>query len=107
MEEIPPVVLRAGGVIATGYDQELDELRGISQNAGQYLVDLETRERTRTGLSTLKAGYNRVHGYFIELSRTQAGQARADSIRRQTLQNAERLTTPGSNDFGDKAMSSK
>lgn len=107
LEENPPVVLRDGGVIATGYDQELDELRGISQNAGQYLVDLETRERTRTGLSTLKVGYNRVHGYFIELSRTQAGQAPADYIRRQTLKNAERFITPELKEFEDKALSAK
>lgn len=107
LEENPPIVLRDGGVIATGYDQELDELRGISQNAGQYLVDLETRERTRTGLSTLKVGYNRVHGYFIELSRTQAGQAPADYIRRQTLKNAERFITPELKEFEDKALSAK
>lgn len=107
LEENPPVVLRDGGVIAAGYDEELDELRSISRNAGQYLLDLETRERTRTGVSTLKVGYNRVHGYFIELSRAQAGQAPADYIRRQTLKNAERFITPELKDFEDKALSAK
>src|SRR5690606_29021902 len=66
--ENPPVVIREGGVIAEGYDAELDELRNISTNAGQYLLDLEARERERTGIPTLKVGYNRVHGYFIELT---------------------------------------
>ena len=107
LEENPPVVLRDGGVIAAGYDEELDELRSISRNAGQYLVDLETRERARTGVSTLKVGYNRVHGYFIELSRAQSGQAPADYIRRQTLKNAERFITPELKGFEDKALSAK
>ncbi|MDO6747043.1 DNA mismatch repair protein MutS [Gilvimarinus sp. 1_MG-2023] len=105
--ENPPVVIRDGGVIAEGYDAELDELRGISENAGQYLVDLETRERERTGMSTLKVGYNRVHGYYIELSRAQSGQAPADYIRRQTLKNAERFITPELKEFEDKALSAK
>ncbi|WP_232522414.1 DNA mismatch repair protein MutS [Marinimicrobium alkaliphilum] len=105
--ENPPVVIRDGGVIAEGYDPELDELRNISNNAGQYLVDLETRERERTGISTLKVGYNRVHGYFIELTRSQAGQAPADYIRRQTLKNAERFITPELKEFEDKALSAK
>src|SRR5690606_29647687 len=90
----PPAVIRDGGVIKAGYDSELDELQNISENAGQYLIDLETRERERTGLSTLKVGYNRVHGYFIELSRGQSGQAPVDYIRRQTLKGAERFITP-------------
>jgi len=105
--ENPPVVIRDGGVIAEGYDEELDELRNISNNAGQYLVDLETRERERTGITTLKVGYNRVHGYFIELSRAQAEQAPADYIRRQTLKNAERFITPELKEFEDKALSAK
>ncbi|MBB3167988.1 DNA mismatch repair protein MutS [Simiduia aestuariiviva] len=105
--ENPPVVIREGGVIAAGYDEELDELRAISTNAGQFLVDLETRERERTKLSTLKVGYNRVHGYFIELSRSQAEQAPADYIRRQTLKNAERFITPELKTFEDKALSAK
>jgi DNA mismatch repair protein MutS len=103
----PPVVIREGGVIAPGYDAELDELRNISTNAGQYLTDLETRERVRTGISTLKVGYNRVHGYFIELSGSQADKAPADYIRRQTLKNAERYITPELKEFEDKALSAK
>ncbi len=105
--ENPPVVLRDGGVIATGYDSELDELRAISENAGQFLVDLETREKERTGIATLKVGYNRVHGYFIEISRGQADNAPAEYIRRQTLKNAERYITPELKEFEDKALSSK
>ena len=103
----PPMVIRDGGVIAEGYDAELDELRHISSNAGDYLVDLETRERARTNISTLKVGYNRVHGYFIEISRGQADQAPADYIRRQTLKNAERFITPELKEFEDKALSAK
>ena len=103
----PPAVLRDGGVIKPGFDAELDELQNISENAGQYLIDLETRERERTGLSTLKVGYNRVHGYFIELSRSQADQAPADYIRRQTLKGAERFITPELKAFEDKALSAR
>lgn len=103
----PPAVIRDGGVIKEGYDSELDELQNISENAGQYLIDLETRERERTGLSTLKVGYNRVHGYFIELSRGQSGQAPADYIRRQTLKGAERFITPELKEFEDKALSAR
>ncbi len=105
--ENPPVVIRDGGVIAEGYDSELDELRNISTNAGQFLVDLETRERERTGINTLKVGYNRVHGYYIEISRAQSEQAPADYIRRQTLKNAERFITPELKEFEDKALSAK
>ena len=103
----PPAVIRDGGVIKEGYDSELDELQDISENAGQYLIDLETRERERTGLSTLKVGYNRVHGYYIEISRAQSGQAPVDYIRRQTLKNAERFITPELKEFEDKALSAK
>jgi DNA mismatch repair protein MutS len=105
--ENPPVVIREGGVIAEGYDAELDELRSISTNAGDYLVRLEQQEKARTGLSTLKVGYNRVQGYFIELSRGQAEQAPADYIRRQTLKGAERFITPELKSFEDKALSAK
>ena len=105
--ENPPVIIRDGGVIAEGYDEELDELRGLSQNAGQFLLDLETQERERTGLSTLKVGYNRVHGYYIEISRLQSGQAPTEYVRRQTLKNAERFITPELKAFEDKALSSK
>lgn len=105
--ENPPVVIRDGGVIADGYDNELDELRSLSSNAGQFLVDLETRERERTGISTLKVGYNRVHGYYIEISRAQSDGAPAEYIRRQTLKNAERFITPELKEFEDKALSAK
>jgi DNA mismatch repair protein MutS len=105
--ENPPVVIRDGGVIADGYDAELDDLRNISTNAGQYLLDLETRERERTGIPTLKVGYNRVHGYFIELTSAQSEKAPADYIRRQTLKNAERYITPELKEFEDKALSAK
>lgn len=105
--ENPPVVIRDGGVIADGYDAELDDLRNISTNAGQYLLDLETRERERTGIPTLKVGYNRVHGYFIELTSAQSEKAPADYIRRQTLKNAERYITPELKEFEDKALSAQ
>ena len=103
----PPVIIRDGGVIAKGYDEELDQLRGLSQNAGQFLLDLETQERERTGLSTLKVGYNRVHGYYIEISRLQSAQAPTEYVRRQTLKNAERFITPELKTFEDQALSSK
>ncbi len=107
LEENPPVVIRDGGVIAEGYDEELDELRSISANAGDYLVKLEQQEKEKTGLSTLKVGYNRVHGYYIEISKGQAGNAPAEYIRRQTLKNAERFITPELKTFEDKALSAK
>lgn len=103
----PPMLIREGGVIATGYDKELDELRAISQNAGDFLVRLEQQEREKTGLSTLKVGYNRVHGYYIELSKGQAHKAPVEYQRRQTLKNAERFITPELKVFEDKALSAK
>lgn len=105
--ENPPVVIRDGGVIADGYDAELDDLRSLSENAGDYLVKLEEREKARTGISTLKVGYNRVHGYYIEISKGQADNAPADYIRRQTIKNAERFITPELKTFEDKALSAK
>jgi DNA mismatch repair protein MutS len=105
--ENPPVVIRDGGVIAQGYDSELDELRRISSNAGEFLLEIERREREATGISTLKVGYNRVHGYYIEISRAQSDKAPAEYIRRQTLKNAERFITPELKAFEDKALSSK
>ncbi len=105
--ESPPVVIRDGGVLAEGYDEELDELRGINENAGEYLVDIERREREATGLSTLKVGYNRVHGYYIEISRQQSDQAPDTYQRRQTLKNVERFITPELKQFEDKALSSR
>jgi DNA mismatch repair protein MutS len=103
----PPAVIRDGGVLKTGYDAELDELQSLSENAGQFLIDLEAREKARTGLANLKVGYNRVHGYFIELPSKQAEQAPADYIRRQTLKGAERFITPELKEFEDKALSAK
>lgn len=103
----PPVTIRDGGVIARGYDAELDELLAISENSGDYLIALEEQERKRTGLSTLKVGYNRVHGYYIEISRLQAQDAPTDYIRRQTLKNAERFITPELKSYEDKALSSR
>lgn len=107
IEENPPVVIREGGVIATGYDAELDELRNLSSNAGDFLSRLETEEKRKTGISTLKVGYNRVHGYYIEISRLQSEQAPAEYIRRQTLKNAERFITPQLKEFEDKVLSAK
>ncbi|MBP9727010.1 MAG: DNA mismatch repair protein MutS [Gammaproteobacteria bacterium] len=105
--ETPPVVLRDGGVIATGYDQTLDELRALSENAGQFLLDLEQREKERTQIATLKVGYNRIHGYYIEISKGQASNAPPDYHRRQTLVNAERFITPELKEFEDKVLSSR
>lgn len=105
--ETPPMLIRDGGVIAAGYDSELDELRGISQHAGDYLLEMEERERKRTGISTLKVGYNRVHGYFIEVSKAQAIDMPVEYQRRQTLKNAERYITPELKEFEDKALSAK
>ncbi len=105
--EQPPVLIRDGGVIAPGYDEALDELRDISENAGQFLLDLEAREKESTGISTLKVGFNRVHGYYIEISRAASEQAPSHYIRRQTLKNAERFITPELKEFEDKALSAK
>lgn len=105
--DVPPALIRDGGVIAEGFDPELDELRSISENAGQYLVDLEEKEKERTGIPTLKVGYNRIHGYYIEISRAQARQVPDDYMRRQTLKNAERYITPELKAFEDKALSAK
>ncbi|TBW08251.1 DNA mismatch repair protein MutS [Azotobacter chroococcum subsp. isscasi] len=105
--DTPPAVIRDGGVLKQGYDAELDELLSLSENAGQFLMDLEAREKARTGLPNLKVGYNRIHGYYIELPRVQAEQAPADYIRRQTLKGAERFITPELKAFEDKALSAK
>ncbi|WP_075174378.1 DNA mismatch repair protein MutS [Acinetobacter indicus] len=105
--EQPPVLLRDGNVIAEGFDSKLDELRQIRDHAGQFLIDLEIQERERTGINTLKIGYNRVSGYYIELSRAQAEQAPEHYIRRQTLKNAERYITPELKSFEDKVLSSE
>jgi DNA mismatch repair protein MutS len=103
----PPMLIRDGGVIAPGYDDELDDLRAIAENADQYLVDLELRERERTGIATLKLGYNRVHGYYIEISRLQADKAPVEYVRRQTLKAAERYITPELKEFEDKVLGAR
>ncbi len=103
----PPAVLRDGGVIASGYDAELDEYRQLSEHSDQWLVDMERKERARTGINTLKVGYNRVHGFYIEMSRAQSTQVPLDYIRRQTLKNAERYITPELKSFEDKVLSSR
>ncbi len=105
--EEPPVIIRDGGVIAAGYNQELDEIRNLSKNADQFLIDLETQEKERTGITTLKVGYNRIHGYYIEISRAQATQVPLEYMRRQTLKNAERFITPQLKEFEDKILSSR
>jgi DNA mismatch repair protein MutS len=101
----PPMLIRDGGVIAQGFDDELDELRGLAHNADRYLVDLEAREKQRTGITTLKVGYNRVHGYYIEISKGQAHRAPQDYTRRQTLKGAERYVTPELKTFEDRILS--
>jgi DNA mismatch repair protein MutS len=103
----PPMLIRDGGVIAEGYDAELDELRDIATNADQYLIDLETRERTRSGIPTLKVGYNRIHGYYIEITRAQAANAPVDYTRRQTLKGVERYITPELQEFEGKVLSAR
>jgi DNA mismatch repair protein MutS len=87
-------MLREGGVIADGYNAELDELRGLQTNAGEFLVALEARERERTGIHNLKVEYNRVHGFYIEITNAHAEKVPDDYRRRQTLKNAERYITP-------------
>ena len=105
--EDPPAVVRDGGVIATGYDAELDLLRETSENADRFLDDLERRERERSGIGTLKVGYNKVHGFFIEISKAAARNAPADYIRRQTLKGAERFVTPELKGFEDRILSAR
>ena len=101
----PSSVLREGGVIADGFDAELDELRGIQTNCGEFLLQLEARERARSGITTLKVEYNRVHGFYIEVSLAQSVNVPDDYRRRQTLKNAERYITPELKAFEDKALS--
>ncbi len=105
IKEEPASVLREGGVIADGYDAELDELRGIQNNCGDFLLALEKRERERTGIDKLKVEYNRVHGFYIEVSVANADKVPDDYRRRQTLKNVERYITPELKAFEDKALS--
>lgn len=103
----PAAMARDGGVIARGFDAELDELRGLSENAGQFLVDLETRERARTGINNLRVEYNKVHGFYIEVTHGQTDKVPDDYRRRQTLKNAERYITPELKAYEDKALSAQ
>ncbi|HSH08529.1 MAG TPA: DNA mismatch repair protein MutS [Burkholderiales bacterium] len=101
----PAALLRDGGVIADGYEPALDELRALQSNAGAFLVELEARERERSGIANLKVAYNQVHGYYIEVGRASAERVPEDYRRRQTLKNAERYITPELKAFEDKALS--
>ncbi|CAM3646655.1 DNA mismatch repair protein MutS [Roseateles saccharophilus] len=101
----PALLPRDGGVIADGFDAELDELRGIQQNCDGFLLDLETRERARTGIANLRVQFNRVHGFYIEVTQGQVDKVPMDYQRRQTLKNAERYITPELKAFEDKALS--
>jgi DNA mismatch repair protein MutS len=103
----PAAVLRDGGVVADGYDKELDELRAIQSNCGEFLLELEARERARTGIPALKVEYNRVHGFYIEVGNAHAARVPADYRRRQTLKNAERYIMPELKAFEDKALSAR
>jgi DNA mismatch repair protein MutS len=105
--ENPPSVVRDGGIFAKGYDEDLDELLSLSTNASDFLAEMERSEKERTGISSLKVGFNRVHGYYIEISRLHSDQAPVEYIRRQTLKNAERFITPELKIFEDKALSAK
>ncbi len=105
--ESPPHLIRDGGVIAEGYDGELDELRDLSRNADQFLLDLEKRERERTGIQTLKVAYNRVHGYYIEVGKAHSDRIPADYTRRQTLKNAERYITEELKRFEERVLSAR
>ncbi|MCY4221882.1 MAG: DNA mismatch repair protein MutS, partial [Thiotrichales bacterium] len=105
--DAPPVLVRDGGVIAGGYDAELDELRRLSTDAHAFLEALEARERERTGVANLKVGYNRVHGYYIELSKAQSGHAPPDYVRRQTLKGAERYITAELKQFEDCVLGAR
>jgi DNA mismatch repair protein MutS len=107
IKDNPPVVLRDGGVIAQGYNTELDELRALGKNADDFLVQLEQRERERSGIKTLKVSYNKVHGYYIEISRLQSDQVPQDYVRRQTLKNAERFITEELKEYEDRVLSAR
>lgn len=105
--ENPPVLIRDGGVLANGYHAELDELRNLSLNADLYLLEMETREREATGISTLKVHYNRVHGFYIEVSHLHAGKVPNHYTRKQTLKGAERYITDELKRFEDKVLSAR
>jgi DNA mismatch repair protein MutS len=103
----PPALLREGGTIAERFDADLDELRRISEHGDEALLELEARERERTGFANLRFGYNRVQGYYIEVSRSQADQVPADWVRRQTVKNAERYITSELKAFEDRVLGAR
>lgn len=103
----PPVLIRDGGVIATGYHPELDELRNLSQNADQFLIEMELREKANTGIANLKVNYNRIHGYYIEISHLHTEKVPAHYTRKQTLKGAERYITEELKIFENKVLSAK
>ncbi len=107
IKENPPVVIRDGGVIAEGYNEELDEWRKLADGATEYLDKLELEERERHGIDTLKVGYNNVHGFFIQVSRGQSHLVPPHYVRRQTLKNAERYIIPELKEHEDKVLNSK
>jgi len=107
LHDEPNTMLRDGNVIADGYDIELDELRAIQNNCGEFLLQLELREKTRTGIPNLKVEYNRVHGFYIEVTNSHSEKIPEDYSRRQTLKNAERYITPELKTFEDRALSAK
>ena len=103
----PSAMIREGGVIAPGFNADLDELRALADNAGQFLVDLEAREKERTGIANLRVEYNRVHGFYIEVTQGQLSKVPDDYRRRQTLKNTERFITPELKAFEDKVLSAR
>jgi DNA mismatch repair protein MutS len=105
LKDEPAVVLREGGVIRDGHDGELDELRAMQSHSGQFLLDLEARERERTGIANLRVEFNKVHGFYIEVTQSQLDKVPEDYRRRQTLKNVERFITPELKAFEDKALS--
>ncbi|MEO7206699.1 MAG: DNA mismatch repair protein MutS [Steroidobacteraceae bacterium] len=107
IDEAPPHYLREGGVIAPGFDAELDELRALGSNTEQFLIDLEQRERERSGLSSLRLGFNRIQGFFIEVNRSQADKVPPEYLRRQTVKSAERFITPELKSFEDKILGAR
>ena len=103
----PPHFLRDGGVIAAGFDEQLDQLRALASNTDEFLVELERRERERSGIASLKLGYNRVQGFYIEVARAHAGRVPSDYLRRQTVKSAERFITPELKGFEDKVLGAR
>jgi DNA mismatch repair protein MutS len=103
----PPLLIRDGGVIKSGFDPELDELRALSTNADQFLIDLEAQEQQKTGINSLKVAYNRVHGFYIEVSKAQSEAVPTEYVRRQTLKAVERYITPELKSFEDKVLSAR